>query len=277
MPCSEAKDIDDYTGDVLLYSYQDGISYSIDIQERPHIDIVELRQWVDEERLFLQMTVLDDVQIHTLTVYAISFSCEDLGYYFGYWNGSVLMNSSSYIMYEMDANSLCGVFSIEGDEDFSSYDLFGVSIDIGEENECMWVDEAPDRFPPFLFVNMGAGRFSLPFGRGISVKLENKHQYESVTGSVEVFFNGTLGIQRSSTSIDFTVPPKEQWEFPYSIWTKRPLCCDATVKLTVHDASYRLFGRSLGQWYFFDSWEGDMPIRNFTRFRDNIDKFITLL
>jgi hypothetical protein len=141
----------------------------------------------------------------------------------------------------------------------------------------MWLDMAPDEFPPFLFVNMGAGKFALPFGRGISVKLENKHQYESVTGSVDVFFKGIFGLQQSSTSVEFTVAPKERWEFPYSIWMKRPLCCDVTVMLTVDDASYQILGSSIGQWYFFNSWEGDVPIRNFTRFKDTMDTLITLM
>ena len=218
------------------------------------------------------------------TIYSIVFSDEENelnpDYSFFFFNGSIIMNNTLFIKSQILNDSIIGVFSIDDVIDFSSYNFNCLALEVKttDENKTEgWFDIVPDECPPFVFVNMGAGKRELPLGHGLSIIAENKHQYEIIKCSIEVYYNSTIKLLNSNKKIDFTLNPKSKWVYPYSFYLKKPLFSEVTVILTIENTYCKMSGKSIGQWYFFNSFEGYTPMRNYSRIKDKIDEYIEKL
>jgi hypothetical protein len=251
MPIVNAQTIYDYTNDVL-YCYYDGLNLFIEIDDRPNVDITKVSYEIEGNILTLQMWVEGEIIIENSTTYGIYFG----EYLFGFCNNEV-SNSSSYLNYGIDTNLIFCTFQLIENENITKYNLTASAIEyIGniEEDYELWIDVVPDVIPPFIFIKMGAGKNYGFLGRGIFIEIENMHDSESVDCSFDINFNATYREKNSNITSDFIVNPNSIWKYSLR-WKVIPIFCDVELMVTISNVTYSLSGHSIGNWYFFDTYE----------------------
>jgi hypothetical protein len=232
-----------------------GLIYKFEIDKRPNVDISNISYETEGNILQLKMWVEGNIIKDNTTTYGIYF-----GEHLFIYSNDVILNSSSFTSYEIDSNSIFCTFKLSDEEDISTYNLTGVSTEFREmEDEYkIWVDVLPDLYPPYIFISMGAGRNKIPIGRGIYLKVSNMHDIDSVDCFVEIKFNAIYGEKNSQTNLSFTVSPNSYWKHSVK-WRWSPIICNVEISLTISDYTCSISGKSIGQWYFFDNYDGYIP------------------
>ena len=245
MPVVNSEIILDEINDII-HIYRQNQEFNFEVVTRDHIDIINANFTVDEENLYLEMSFLSNISINNNYSYSLLFGNHSFYYLFG-----EIYNSSSFINYEINNNTLQCFFELDDNESISDYMLFGNAVEI-YDNE-IWYDLIPDLYPPWLIYFMGAGSLYGFIGRGITLSAMNVHDSKTVNCSFSVFYEGLFGVRKPVIGpFNITLlPGSSDYIKIINIHILKPFVCDVTVAFTIENATIYMTGYSIAQWYFF--------------------------
>jgi hypothetical protein len=253
MPVVNSEDISDEINDII-HVYWQNQEFNFEVVTRDHIDIINANFTVDEEILYLEMSFLANISMNNNFSYSLLFGNHSFYYLYG-----EVYNSSSFINYEINDNTLQCIFELNDNENISNYMLFGHAGEI-YDNES-WYDLIPDLYPPWLIYFMGAGRVPSSFGRGFTLSAMNVHDSKTVKCSLSVFYEGLFGIRKPIIGpYNITLPPggSDYIRLINNIHILKPFICDVTVAFTIENATIYMIGYSIAQWYFITGFQIDI-------------------
>lgn len=159
---AQSDSITDRTGDVMHYREKDGTwSWGTNIEDKPHIDITEIKYEVSDGNVTLTLTIDGTIRDSEMVNYAVYLNTRDAHYFFIWQNGEGMGTAMSAIDYvfqddsdpiiNASEKSLTATFEIIGT--FSSIEEFwGQASEytvIGDTSSEWWADWAPNDASPY--------------------------------------------------------------------------------------------------------------------------------
>jgi len=161
MTVSADKTESDPTGDVAHWEYTTGKwGWNLNIENKPDIDITELKQSLQDGKMTLEIVVAGTIQTAELYAYSAWFNTSD-AYYMFYWTngegGGLAMNTMggfnvSQADVQVNGNTISATFDVIG-EDTTAETFWGYAWQYTNmadyETAEWWGDWAPETHAPF--------------------------------------------------------------------------------------------------------------------------------